>query len=262
MSIATAQNAPSIRHLVGKHVVVVGGTSGIGYCVAQASLEHGATVVVSSSSQEKVDATVSRLLKTNPLFEGSISGLSLNARDVKSIQAFWDKVGKVDHLVWTANGGRLPNFTEDDLDKDKAVFEVAFWGPVVSVKYAYKKGLFNPGASVTMTSGTVVRRPSKGFTISAAGAGAVETITRGLAVELAPIRVNTVSPGAVKTELWDSHGLTPEVQAVLIKRLVERTLVKHVGQPEEVAEAYLFLMKCTYMTGQTIDCEGGALLGA
>ncbi|KZO98878.1 NAD(P)-binding protein [Calocera viscosa TUFC12733] len=258
MSIATAQSAPSLRHLVGKLVVVVGGTSGIGYSVAQSSLEHGAKVIISSSSQTKVDAAVAKLLKANVLFEGAISGLTLNAKDVKAIDAFWDKVGKFDHLVWTAGDPLLMNFMEEDLDSQRAIFDVRFWGPVLSAKYAYKKGLFNPGASVTMSVGTVVRKPSKGWAMTAAVAGAVESITRGLAVELAPIRVNTVAPGGVETELWD--GMTPEAKAGLMKIFGEHSLVKHVAQPDEIAESYLFLMKCTNMTGKTIDVEGGALL--
>ncbi|KZT57715.1 short-chain dehydrogenase/reductase SDR [Calocera cornea HHB12733] len=258
MSIATAQSAPSLRHLVGKLVVVVGGTSGIGYSVAQGSLEHGAKVIISSSSQAKVDAAVTKLLKTNPLFAGSISGLTLNAKDVKSIEAFWDKVGKFDHLVWTAGDPLLTNFMEEDLDTQKGIFDVRFWGPVLSAKYAYKKGLFNPGASVTMSVGTVVRKPSKGWAMTAAVAGAVESITRGLAVELAPIRVNTVAPGGVETELWD--GMTAEAKAGLMTFFGEHSLVKRTAQPEEVAESYLYLMKCRNVTGQTIDVEGGALL--
>jgi len=258
MSIATAQSAPSLRQLVAKLVVVVGGSSGIGYSVAKGSLEHGATVIISSSSQARIDAAVARLLKTNPLFEGKISGLPMDAKDVKSIEAFWDKVGKFDHLVWTAGDPLLMNFMDEGLEAQKSIFDVRFWGPVLSAKYAYKKGLFNPGASVTMSVGTVVRKPSKGWAMTAAVAGAVESINRGLAVELAPVRVNTVAPGGVETELWD--GMPEEQKAGLMKMFSEHSLVKHVAQPEEVAETYLFLMKCTNMSGQTIDCEGGALL--
>jgi len=258
MSIANAQSAPSLRHLVGKLVVVAGGSSGIGYSVAQASLEHGAKVIIGSSSQSKVDAAVARLLKTNPAFQGSISGLELNAKDIASLEKFWDTVGKFDHLVWTAGDPLLMNFMDESLEAQRAIFDVRFWGPVLSAKYAYKKGLFNPGASVTMSVGTVVRKPAKGWAMTAAVAGAIESITRGLAVELSPIRVNTISPGGVETELWD--GLPADVKAGLMNNFAEKSLVKHVAQPDEVAEAYLFVMKCTNMSGKTIDVEGGALL--
>ncbi|EJU04234.1 short-chain dehydrogenase/reductase SDR [Dacryopinax primogenitus] len=258
MSIATAQSAPSLRHLVDKLVVLVGGTSGIGYSVAQASLEHGARVIISSSTQAKVDAAVKRLLAVNPLFEGKVSGSTLNAKDVKSVEAFWDKVGKFDHLVWTAGDSLLTNFMDEDLETQKATFDVRFWGPVLSAKYAYKKGLFNPGASVTMSVGTVVRKPAKGWAMIAAVTGAVESITRGLAVELAPIRVNTVAPGGVDTELW-GH-MPADVKAGFMKGFADHSLVQHTATPDEIAESYLFLMKCTNMTGKTIDVEGGALL--
>ncbi|KZT50394.1 NAD(P)-binding protein [Calocera cornea HHB12733] len=260
MSVATPQSAPSIRHLVGKFVVVVGGSSGVGYCVARVALEYGAKVLISSSNQTKVDAAVSRLLKTNPLFDGSISGLTVNAKDVKSIESFWDKVGKFDHLVWTAGDSVRPDFMQQDIETQKAFFDVRFWAPVISAKYAQEKGLFNPGASMTMSTGVVNRHPMKGFAIGAAVSGAIDSVTRGLAVELAPVRVNTVSMGGVETELWD--GLIPDIhmKEATKKFLIEHSLVKHLAQPEEIAEAYLFVMKCTNVTGQTIEVEGGALL--
>jgi len=258
MSIASVHNAPSLRHLVGKVVVVIGGSSGMGYSVAQASLEHGAKVIISSSIQAKIDAALTSLVKTNPLFEGSISGLMIDAKDGNSIQAFWDAVGKFDHLVWTAGDGFLPNFMDADLETQKGYFDVRFWAPVLSAKYAYKKGLFNAGASITLSSGVMGHKPLKGFGMTAAVTGAVESFTRGLAVELAPIRVNTVSPGACQTPIWDLLP-TPDRVATW-EAVAEQSLVKHIAQPEELAEAYLFLMKCTNMTGQIIDCEGGALL--
>jgi len=102
MSISTTQSAPSLRHLVGKLVVVVGGSSGIGFAVAQSSLEHGAKVIISSSNQAKVSAAVARLVKANALFADSVSGLTVDAKNVKSIEAFWDGVGNFDHMVGAA----------------------------------------------------------------------------------------------------------------------------------------------------------------
>jgi len=258
MSIATKASAPSLRHLVDKLVVVVGGSSGIGFSVAQSSLEHGARLIISSSSQSKVDDALARLLKVNPAFEGKLSGLTIDAREPKSIEAFWDKVGKFDHLVWTAGDPLLMNFMTEDLETQRALFDVRFWGPVISAKYTFQKGLINPGGSVTMSVGTVVRKPAKGWAMTAAVAGAVESITRGLAVELAPIRVNTISPGGVDTELWD--GLPPAEKAARMEWFAEHSLVQHAAQPDEVAEAYLFAMKCTNLSGKTLDVEGGALL--
>jgi len=152
----------------------------------------------------------------------------------------------------------MMNFMGEDLDSQRAGFDVRFWGPVISAKYAYEKGLFNPGASITMSVGTVVRKPMRGWSMTAAITGAIESITRGLAVDLAPIRVNTVAPGGVDTELWDD--LAPEAKEGLMKFIADHTLVKRVAHADEIAESYLFLMKCTYITGQTIDVEGGALL--
>jgi len=160
--------------------------------------------------------------------------------------------------VWTAGDTFLPH-SDADLETQKTWFDVRFWGPVHSAKYVYKKGLLNPGASITMTGSTISRRPPPGRGMGAGVPGAIDAVTRGLAVELAPVRVNTVAPGAVETELWNILP-TPGTRAAMKVTVSAKSLVKHVAQPEELAEAYLFFMKCTNVTGQILDVEGGVLL--
>ncbi|KZO98876.1 2-hydroxycyclohexanecarboxyl-CoA dehydrogenase [Calocera viscosa TUFC12733] len=259
MPIPNESSSPSLRHLVGKLVVVVGGSSGMGFAVARSSLEQGAKVIIASSNKAKVDAAVTRLIQANSAFKGSVSGLTVDAKDVPSLEKFWDEVGKFDHLVWTAGDSLgMPNFLTDDLTKKLNQPDVRMFGAAFSVQYAQKMDLFNPGASVTLTGGYVAHKPRKGWTMEVAGAGAIEALTRGLALEVAPVRVNSIGSGSVETEMWAAAG--PQVVEYLKAAAIQGSPLQHCGQPEEIAEAYLFMMKCPMMTGSTVYVESGALL--
>ena len=109
-----------------------------------------------------------------------------------------------------------------------------------------------------MTTGTVGQRPVPGAALAAAGAGAAEGLVRGLAAELAPVRVNAVRAGAVRTPLWDTVP-KPQREA-LFTRLAQRTLTGTVGEPEEIAAAHLYLMENRYVTGTVLTVDGGLLL--
>ncbi|KAH8115656.1 short-chain dehydrogenase/reductase SDR [Phellopilus nigrolimitatus] len=243
--------------LEGKKIAVVGGSSGIGYAVAKASLLSLAHhVIIGSSSQAKVEAAVSRIQAelSGKVVKGTISGEVINARDSASVKAFFEKVGEIDHLVWSS-GDSLPiGFLDVDLDQRKDVFDVQFWGAAVAAQTAK----INEGGSITFTIGAALSKPHSGWSLVASIAGAVDGLTRGLAVDLAPIRVNVVSPGVVDTELWDS--LAPDAKKQMIEATAESLLVKHVAGPDEIAEAYTFLMKCAYITGKRLEVDGGMLL--
>ena len=109
-----------------------------------------------------------------------------------------------------------------------------------------------------MTTGTVGQRPVPGAALAAAGAGALEGLVRGLAVELAPIRVNAVRAGAFRTPLWDG---VPEAQRdALFTRLAQDTLTGTVGEPEQIAAAHIYLTQNQYVTGTVHPVDGGVLL--
>jgi NAD(P)-dependent dehydrogenase (short-subunit alcohol dehydrogenase family) len=136
------------------------------------------------------------------------------------------------------------------------VFEARFWGAVTAVKHAAPR--IRPGGSVTLTSGATAVRPTGRTTLADASAGAVETLTRGFAIELAPVRVNAVRPGTILTPRLT--GIAEPQREPLFKALAARTLVKKMGQPDEVAEAFLFLMGNGFVTGSVITVDGGLLL--
>jgi NAD(P)-dependent dehydrogenase (short-subunit alcohol dehydrogenase family) len=109
-----------------------------------------------------------------------------------------------------------------------------------------------------LTSGTVGVRPVPGAALAASGAGAIEGLTRGLAVDLAPIRVNAVRPGAVRTSMWDR---IPEPQREqLFATLAERTLTKAIGEADQIAATHLFLMENRFVTGTVLTVDGGSIL--
>ena len=135
---------------------------------------------------------------------------------------------------------------------------VRFWGAVTVIKHAIAR--LRPTGSITLTTGTVGQRPIPGAALAAAGAGAAEALVRGLAVELAPVRVNAVRAGAVRTEMWDR---VPEPQRdTVFSRLAQHTLVGSIGEPEQIAMAHLYLMRNGYVTGTVLGVDGGSLLTA
>lgn len=251
--------------LKGTRILIIGGTSGIGYAVAEASIESlAAAVTVSSSSQARVLETVSRLKATYPSTATEISGFTCDLSDSSTLDANLHQllVGEckqLDHIVYTA-GERLSfkAITEMDVPFIAKAGVVRFYGPLMVAKHAAKVLPATPTSSFTLTSGAVGEKPIPGgWTVQASYGAALHGMTRGLALELAPIRVNLVSPGPVDTELWDH--METEQRARALERMGQTTLTGRVGRPEDVAEAYLYLMKDSNVTGTVVSTSGGTL---
>ncbi|KZS93670.1 NAD(P)-binding protein [Sistotremastrum niveocremeum HHB9708] len=244
--------------LAGQTIVVIGGSSGIGYAVAESSLQSLAShVIIASSSLDRVNAAVSRLESSakSAGVSGKVSGRVLNVKDSAQIKSFFDEVGEIDHLVFSSGDAlTLSGLKDLDLDSIRGVYDVRLWAPTICAQQAKIK----KSGSIVLTTGSVVKKPSQGWSIVAGIAGSVDSLTRGLAVDLAPIRVNCIAPGFVNTEMWDT---TPkDVLEKIFAEQSEKLLVKHVASPEEVAEAYLFAMKCAFITGETLHVNGGQTL--
>jgi NAD(P)-dependent dehydrogenase (short-subunit alcohol dehydrogenase family) len=239
-----------IMTLNGKRIVVLGGSSGIGLAVAHAAAREGASLVIVSSNRSRVDAALKSLPNDA---EGHAADLSSEA----AIQVLFATLGGFDHLAYTAGENlRLASLDVLDLEWARGFFDVRYWGALAAVKYGATQ--IRPGGSVTLTSGLAGRRPHAGWSVASSICGAIEGLTRALAVELAPIRVNIVSPGVVKSPLW---GAMPQAdREALYSDMAEKLLLRHVGEPEELAQSYLYLMKQTYGTGQVIGVDGGGAL--
>jgi NAD(P)-dependent dehydrogenase (short-subunit alcohol dehydrogenase family) len=236
--------------LEGKRVVVVGGSSGIGFGVAKAAAQEGAKVVIASSRKGKIDEALAMLPKGS---EGHV----LDTSDANAIEAYFGKLGAFDHLAYTAGEGlQVASIAKMDAEAAKKRFDIRFWGAYFSAKYGAPN--IRAGGSIVFTSGTAGRRPPPGWSLSASSCSAIEGLTRGLAVDLAPIRVNLVCPGAVVTPLWDS--LPEPMRKGFQEAAAARLPVKHVADADEVASAYTYLMKQTFSTGEVIVVDGGGVL--
>jgi NAD(P)-dependent dehydrogenase (short-subunit alcohol dehydrogenase family) len=233
-----------------QRIVVIGGSSGMGLATAQAAARDGAAVTVVSSNPERVAAAVAEL-------PDSCDGAVLDVLDEHAIATLFERVGELDHLVFTAGDAFTPRpLTEMSAAQARAVLDVRFWGAVGVIRSAAPR--IRTGGSIALTTGTVGQRPVPGAALAAAGAGAAEGLVRGLAVELAPVRVNAVRAGAIRTPLWDAIP-EPQREAVL-GRLAQHTLLGKIGKPEEIALAHLYLMQNRYVTGTVLTIDGGLLL--
>jgi len=236
--------------LKGKRIVLLGGTSGVGLATAIAAANEGAKVIVVSSNQKKVDNALAALPQDS-------EGYACNLTDEEQVKELFKKIGGFDHLVFTAGETlQLSELSTAKIDEGREFFNLRYWGALMAAKYGSQ--YIHKDGSITLTTGTVGLRPWKGWTVAASITGAVDALTRALAVELAPVRVNAVCPGVVKTELW---GNMPEAdREALFNDIGSKLLTGRVGEAEEVAEAYLYLMRGKYTTGQVIVVDGGSVL--
>jgi len=237
--------------LSGKRIVVLGASVGIGLAVARAARREGASVLIVSSRKERLDQAVKSLPETG--VEAQVVDLSEEAQ----VRALFERAGSFDHLVFTAGEPlHLEPLTNMQLEAARGFFKLRFWGAFMAAKYGSPH--IRPGGSITLTNGIAGLRPRKGWTVAASICGATEALTRALAVELAPIRVNAVCPGPVKTELWREM---PEADREAMYRETARRLpLGRVGEADDLAQTYLYLMQEAYSTGQVIVVDGGAVL--
>ncbi len=236
--------------LNGKRIVVLGGSSGIGLAIAQAACREGAAVVIASSNRARLDKALATL-PTNA--EGLVADLG----DEAAVRALFGKLGAFDHLAFTAGEAlQLAPLADIDMAAARQFFGLRYWGAFLAAKYG--TGSIRPGGSIVFTSGIAGQRPRAGWALGASICSAMEGLTRALAVELAPIRANIVSPGVVRTPLWG--GMTDEDRENLYRQTAAALPVGHVGDAAEIAEAYLYLMRQSYGTGQVVVVDGGAVL--
>jgi len=251
---------PYKEKLAGKTVLVIGGTSGIGLAVASLCLAHKAKVTISSSTEQKLASALDRLKAAYP--DADVSGYTCDLRAnavEQSTKALFEKTGKVDHVVHTAGDPlamcKLSDITVSQIQK---AGEVRFVSALIVAKYAqqYLKGGLE--SSLTLTSGSVADRPHADWSVVASYASGLYGMVRNLALDMKPLRVNLVTPGAVETELWD--GMSAEQRQAMFNGIKARVLTGAVGQPEDVAEAYLYAMRDRNITGEIIKTNSGAVL--
>jgi NAD(P)-dependent dehydrogenase (short-subunit alcohol dehydrogenase family) len=213
-----------------QRVVIIGGTSGFGMATAKAASAEGASVIVASSKRANVDRALAEL-------PAGVEGHVLDITQESAVADFFSAIGEFDHLAVTAGESLdLAEFTAVDLEGARRFFEVRFWGAVTAAKYAARR--IKSSGSIILTNGIIGLCPQKGWVIAAGICGALEAVTRALAIELAPVRVNLVCAGIVRTELW--RDLTEADRNGLFEKVGQALPVGRVGEPEDLAQTYVY----------------------
>jgi NAD(P)-dependent dehydrogenase (short-subunit alcohol dehydrogenase family) len=255
-----------LNKLKSKRVIVLGGTSGIGFAVAEAAVEYGATVFISSSTTEKLERSLARLRASYPDASKRIDGYTCNLSNKDDLEsnlevllktATNDGTNKLDHVVFTAGDNfraTIQDFSKAQPDDIYKMMTVRGIAPAMIAKLLPKYIHISPESSFTLTGGTLMTKPMPGFSLPLLALGGIEPMVRGLALDMKPLRVNLVAPGTIQTELTES--LPDHVK----EHFRGKTLSGLLGQPEDTAEAYLYIMKDHFITGTIIHTNGGVLL--
>lgn len=246
--------------IAGQTVLVIGGSSGMGFAVAKLALAEKANVIIASSNKEKVDSAVNRLKGDSPSGQGQISGYTVDLAD-EDVEAQLEKLfteatknGSLDHVVYTAGKGQSPPLAETDLATAISAARLPIFVPLFIGKMAPK--FLNKGytSSITFTSGAIAEKPVPGYSVLSSFVAGLNTLGKCLAVDLAPLRVNVVAPGATETEMWGPYA------DFMRDMSSKNSLLGKPAKPEDVAEAFVYLMKNTDATGSIVSTNGGAPL--
>lgn len=231
-----------------KKILIIGGSSGIGEGIARRCLSLGATVAIASHTEEKLAAVRAALG----------AGLRTELVDVaeeEQVKGLFERVGEVDHVVFCAEAVMRGPFRQVTTATERENFEVKFWGAYYTAFHMKIKA----GGSFTLFSGSISRMPWLGMTNVSMINSALETMARGLAYELAPIRVNCISPGTIDTPAW--QHIPAEAREALFAKTRATLPVRRVGLSEDCVDAAVMVMQNGFMTGTVIDVDGGGLLG-
>lgn len=231
-------------------ILIVGGSSGMGLALARRCLEEGAGVIIAGRGEAKLSAARDRLGRPGTL-ETAVVDISRE----DEVATLFARIGRLDQIVSTAAAieGAYRLLPDIELSAAQLVVESKLYGPLLLAKHGAPK--LPPSGSLTFVSGIAAYRPAaRGAVVAAVNAG-LEGLVRALAVELAPIRVNAVSPGWVDTPIWEfvAGDKKDETLAAMAKRLP----AGRVGRPEDIADAIRFLIGNGFTTGTTLHVEGG-----
>jgi len=239
----------SDKKLPGKNVVIIGGTAGIGLAAAVAASDAGARVWAAGRTEANLE-------KAREVADGRFKVVQADTHDADALEAIFKEVGSIDHLVSAAIGGErtLKPFLEQTEAQFKAAYD-KLWGYAKVVRTGAP--FLAENASMTLVSASPARKIKPAQSALSCVGATVENLARCLAVEMAPVRVNVVSPGTVATAMFDWMGDEKEAK---LKAMTAGHLIKRPGTPEEVAEGILFVMQNGFVTGTTVDVDGGRIL--
>ncbi|HEX3545002.1 MAG TPA: SDR family oxidoreductase [Mycobacterium sp.] len=230
-------------------VLVIGGTSGIGLGVAAAVAERGGVPIVASRRQASVDRALAQL-------PDGARGAVVDLTDATGLDGFAEQIGEIEHLVFTAGESlELAPLTDLTPDVIAGFFTTRFVGALNTVRVFASR--ISDGGSITLTSGTAAHQPAFGV-LPVSICGAMNAATTALAVELAPIRVNAVAPGVVRTPLW--AAMSDADRQMMFSQAAQKLPLGRIGEVEDVALAYLYCMEQAFGTGIVLTVDGGTTL--
>ncbi|KAI8931313.1 hypothetical protein NX059_011655 [Plenodomus lindquistii] len=249
-------------------ILVIGGSSGIGFCVAEACLENGATVTIASSNQDRISRAVERLQTSYPSAKNKVFGVKVDLSKADTLESelktlldsTTEKMGdkKLDHVVFTA-GDALATIKLQDMTMQNilAAGQIRFFAPLLLAKYLTSYLHPTPESSYTITTGGVSEKPISNWSVVGSYAGGHHSMVRNLALDMKPIRVNGVSPGAVDTELW---SMGKEEREKMMEAFSTKMATGRVGRPEDTAESFLACLRDANMSGSMVRTDGGHML--
>ena len=231
--------------LKGKKVVVVGGSSGIGLATAELAKAAGADVIIASRSAEKLKAAADKI---------GVKAIAVDVTNDDSVVNLFRASGPVDHVVVTAAQLKTGPFKTVAMEDVRATMEGKFWGAWRVARAAE----INAGGSITLVSGFLSVRPRPNSAIVGAANGAIESLTRGLALELAPVRVNCVSPGIIDTPI--RAGMPEAARLDMLGKIAAALPVGRVGVADDIARQIMTFMTVGFASGSIVYIDGGALV--
>lgn len=231
----------------GSRILIAGGSSGIGLETARLLASLGGEIIIASRNREKLDRALAGI-------SGNVSAVILDAEDETDCINVMKETGSIDHLILTLSGGKgggtFQSLKTDDL---REAFNAKFWAHFTLARQSLP--YINKNGSITFVTAISSRASNPGTSGLSAVNSAIEGLIKPLAVELAPLRINAVSPGVIDTPWWDMYdGQTKEN---LFRQFSSQTPAGRIGRPEDIAEAVTFLTGNTFMTGTVIECDGG-----
>ncbi|MFG1343911.1 SDR family oxidoreductase [Xanthobacter autotrophicus DSM 431] len=230
------------RDVKNQRVLVVGAAGGIGAATATAFATAGARVFAAGRPGTKLEAAAAAT---------GARTAALDILDAPAVEAFFAGTEPFDHVVIAAAATKSGPVARLSLEEARASMESKFWGAYRIARAAKVAD----GGSITFVSGFLSHRPSASSVLQGAINAALEALGRGLALERAPVRVNTVSPGLVDTPLW--AGMEAADRAAMFARTAERLPARRVGAPEDIAQAIVFVATNPFVTGTTVTVDGG-----
>lgn len=235
--------------LANEKIVFIGGSSGIGLASAQQAIARGAEVVIAGRSEQK-------LRKAEEILGSNVQAYTLDTTDEQQVRSFFERIGRFDHLVVSAAETSGGSFLESDTAQARQLFDNKFWGQYYAAKYGAP--YLSQSGSITLFSGVVAYKAMIGSAALGAVNAAVSALGRTLALELAPIRVNVVSPGIIDTP--SRSKMSEEARNQFYATIGGKLPVKRVGTADDVAQSVLYLLQNKFVTGTVLHAEGGHLL--